>query len=246
MSHPHEHEAGCDSWWNFHRRRFLRGGAMATGGLLSQGMLTLIAERLSIASELKHSEKLGAKSLIILWMQGGPSQLETFDPHPGSKIAGETKAIDTSVPGLQIASLLPQTAEIMHRATLIRSMVSKEGDHERATYNMKTGWRPDPTLIHPAIGSVICHQTEDNIEIPRHVSILSGQWPARGGYMGSVLDAFQTGDPKDPLPNLKSYTETKVFENRLADLRDVVEAEFRRGRLRELDKKKTLHDKRKR
>ena len=148
--------AGCDSMQNFHRRRFLHGGAMATGGLLSQGMLTRVAERLAIAFESRASDKLGAKSLILLWMQGGPSQLETFDPHPGSKIGGETKAIETSVPGLQIASTLPRTAEIMHRATLVRSMVSKEGDHERATYNMKTGWRPDPTLIHPAIGSVIC------------------------------------------------------------------------------------------
>jgi len=235
-------EPGCESWWNFHRRRFLRDGAMAAGGLLSQGMLTKIAERLSMASESKQSENMKAKSLIILWMQGGPSQLETFDPHPDSKIGGETTSIKTSIDGLSIANTLPQTAEIMHHATLIRSMVSKEGDHERATYNMKTGWRPDPTLIHPAIGSVICHQTEDNIEIPRHVSILSGQWPARGGYMGSVLDAFQTGDPKDPLPNLKSYTEKKVFENRMVDLKSVVETEFRRGRLRDLDKNKTLHE----
>ena len=235
-------EAGCASWRQFRRRRFLGGGAMATGGLLGQGMLTRIAERLSIASETQSSKKLNAKSLIILWMQGGPSQLETFDPHPGTKIGGETKAIETSVPGLQIASTLPRTAEIIHKATLVRSMVSKEGDHERATYNMKTGWRPDPTLIHPAIGAVICHQTQDNIEIPRHISILSGQWPSRGGYMGSVLDAFKTGDPKDPLPNLKSYTDPKVFENRLDDLRNVVDVEFRRGRLREMDKNKTLHE----
>ncbi len=234
--------AGCNSLHSFHRRRFLSSGTMVAGGLLSQGMLTKIAERLSIASESSQSDKLGAKSLILLWMQGGPSQLETFDPHAGYKIGGETKAIETSVRGLQIASTLPRTAEIMHRATLVRSMVSKEGDHERATYNMKTGWRPDPTLIHPAIGSVICHQTEDNIEIPRHISILSGQWPSRGGYMGSVLDSFQTGDPKDPLPNLKSYTEKNVFENRLEDLRNVVESEFRRGRLRDLDKNKTLHE----
>jgi hypothetical protein len=232
---------GCSSLRNYHRRQFLRNGAFATGGLLSQGMLTRLAERLSIASESKSSDAVRAKSLILLWMQGGPSQLETFDPHPDSKIGGETKAIATSVSGLQIASTLPRTAEIMHRATLIRSMVSKEGDHERATYNMKTGWRPDPTLIHPAIGSVVCHQTEDNIEIPRHISILSGQWPSRGGYMGSVLDAFKTGDPKDPLPNLKSYTDKKVFESRLDDLQNVVESEFRRGRLRELDKNKTLH-----
>ena len=60
--------------------------------------------------------------------------------------------------------------------------------------------------------------------------------------MGSVFDAFQTGDPKDPLPNLRSYTDKKVFETRLDDLRNVVESEFRRGRLRELDKNKTLHE----
>ncbi len=235
-------KAGCESWRKFRRRRFLYSGALASGGLLSQGMLTRVAERLSMASDTQSSDKLNAKSLIILWMQGGPSQLETFDPHSGTKIGGETKAIETSVSNLQIASTLPLTAEIMHRATLVRSVVSKEGDHERATYNMKTGWRPDPTLIHPAIGAVICHQTPDNIEIPRHVSILSGQWPSRGGYMGSVLDAFKTGDPKNPLPNLKSYTDPNVFENRLDDLRNVVEVEFRRGRLRELDKNKTLHE----
>jgi len=201
---------GCESWWSFHRRRFLHSGAMATGSLLSQGLLTKVAERLSIAEESKQNTRLRAKSLIILWMQGGPSQLETFDPHAGSKIGGETKSIETSVSGVQIASLLPRTAEIMHRATLVRSMVSKEGDHERATYNMKTGWRPDPTLIHPSIGSVICHQTKDNLEIPRHISILSGQWPARGGYMGSVLDAFQTGDPKEPLP-ISKVIPTKLY-----------------------------------
>lgn len=215
---------------------------MTAGGLLGQGMLTRVAERLAMASESRNAEKLGAKNLIILWMQGGPSQLETFDPHAGSAIGGETKAIATSASGVMIANTLPRTAEIMHRATLVRSLVSKEGDHERATYNMKTGWRPDPTLIHPAIGAVLCHQTENNIEIPRHISILSNEWPARGGYMGSVLDAFQIGDPQNPLPNLKSYTDPLVFETRMNDLRDVVEKEFRRGRLRDLDQAKTLHE----
>ena len=233
---------GCDSWRQFHRRRFLNGAATLAGGLLSQGMLTQLAERLALAAESKQVDKVSAKSLILLWMQGGPSQLETFDPHAGSMIGGETKAIGTSAAGLQIASSLPRTAEIMHQATLIRSMISREGDHERATYNMKTGWRPDPTLIHPSIGAVICHQSEDNIEIPRHVSILSDQWPSRGGYMGSDLDAFKIGDPRNPLPNLKSYTDPKVFQNRVSDLHEVLEKEFRRGRIRDLDKTKTLHE----
>jgi hypothetical protein len=211
------------------------GTSLATGGVL-----THFAEQMARANETGRAKSPGFKGLIFLWMQGGPSQLETFDPHPDTAIGGEAKAIKTSVPGLLISDTLPRTAELMHHATLVRSMISKEGDHERASYNVKTGWRPDPTLIHPSIGAVLCHQSESNLEIPRHVSILSEQWPARGGYLGSELDAFKIGDPKDPLPNLKSYIDPKIFDQRLSDL-EFVEREFRRGRLKNLDKEKTLH-----
>lgn len=232
---------GCNSWQQFNRRRWLSGTAMVAGGLFGSGLMTRVAERVAVASESKVAQKPRAKSLIVLWLQGGPSQLETFDPHVGTKIGGETKSVATSLSGVEIASTLERTAEVVHNATIIRSMVSKEGDHERATYNMKTGWRPDPTLIHPSIGAVLCHSTENNIEIPRHISILSDQWPARGGYMGSQLDAFKTRDPRDPLPNLKSYVDPKVFDQRMADLNNIVEKEFRRGRIRDMDKSKTLH-----
>jgi hypothetical protein len=235
-------EQGCESLHTFRRRQFLVRSSAAAGSLLGAGSLTHFAERLARAAESKSSAPLQAKSLIILWMQGGPSQLETFDPHPDSAVGGEMQSIKTSVDGLQIASSLPRTAEIMHQATLVRSMISREGDHERATYNMKTGWRPDPTLIHPSIGSVVCHQTHDNLEIPRHVSILSDQWPGRGGYLGSELDAFKIGDPKNPLPNLKDYSGEKIFEARMNDLQDIVEKEFRRGRIRNMDQSKTLHE----
>ena len=90
------------------------------------------------------------RSLILLWLQGGPSQLETFDPHAGSNIGGEVKAIKTSVKSLKIADTLPQVAELMHLGSLVRSVTGKEGDHERAVYNGKTGYRPDPTLVHPS------------------------------------------------------------------------------------------------
>ncbi|MEQ1827652.1 MAG: DUF1501 domain-containing protein [Pirellula sp.] len=234
--------AECESYRRFSRRRFLSQSSSAASGLLGAGMLTYVAERLAAASDSNPTKGQNAKSLIVLWLQGGPSQLETFDPHSGSIIGGDTKAIATSVKGLQLSDTLPKTAELMHHATLIRSMVSREGDHERATYNMKTGWRPDPTLIHPSIGAVVCHQSQNNIEIPRHVSILSEQWPARGGYMGNEFDAFQTGDPKNPLPNLRNYSDPQVFANRVSDLQDIAEKEFRRGRIRDLDRSKTLHE----
>jgi len=238
-----ERPAGCDSFSRMIRRDWLRRtagtAAAAAVGLSQAGFLTRVAEQIARAND-QEARTQRPRGLIVLWMQGGPSQLETFDPHPGSPIGGETRPIQTSLPRLEIAASLPRTAEIMHRATLIRSMVSKEGDHERATYNMKTGWRPDPTLIHPSIGSVLCHQTESNLEIPRHISIQPGQWASRGGYLGSAWDAFKLWDPKDPLPNLKSYVDPKVFEQRLGDL-DVVESQFRKGRRKDLDSAKTLH-----
>ena len=95
-----------------------------------------------------------AQSVILLWLGGGPSQLETFDPHPGKKIAGGTKAIDTAVKGIQLAEGFDQLAAEMGSIALVRSMVSKEGDHERGTYMMKRGYRPDPTVEHPSIGAI--------------------------------------------------------------------------------------------
>lgn len=229
---------GCQSYESMLRRRWLRGMALSGVGLLETATLTRFAESIAGADDAG-SKPARPRAMILLWMQGGPSQLETFDPHPGTKIGGEVRALPTSLSGVSIADTLPRTAEIMHRGTLVRSLVSKEGDHERATYNMKTGWRPDPTLIHPSIGAVLCHQTQSNIEIPRHISILAGEWSSRGGYLGSTFDAFRLGDPKDPLPNLKSYVASDVFDQRISDL-EAIESRFRQGRMKDLDQNKTL------
>jgi hypothetical protein len=231
-------DVGCSSLKHMERRRFLGRGAGLVAGAI--GGWTAIAEQLAMSSSSKSRvDETRPKNLIFLWLQGGPSQLETFDPHPGKKIGGSIKGVDASLKGLQISDLLPQTAEVMHLATLVRSMTSKEGDHERATYTMKTGWRPDPTLIHPSIGSVLCHQTEGNIEIPRHISILASQWPARGGYMGPQLDAFQVGDPDAPIANLRSPVDATRRDRRMANLQSIAEAEFRKGRLKNLDAERT-------
>lgn len=214
-----------------------RRQAVAT---LGASWLTVLAERLARANE-KSGPAARPKSLLILWLAGGPSQLETFDPHPGTKIGGDVKAISTSVPKLQIANTLPMTAELMHRACLVRSVVSKEGDHERATYHLKTGWRPEPTIVHPSIGAVLCHQQPSNLEIPRHISILAGQWPARGGYLGASFDAFQMRDPREPIPNLTTRVDKERFEQRVGPLLGTLESEFRRGRLVDMDRQRTQH-----
>jgi uncharacterized protein (DUF1501 family) len=226
-------DLSCGSASHFHRRTLLK--AAGASGL---GWLTPLAEVLARAAEA--SPRAPARSVILLWLQGGPSQLETFDPHPGKRIAAGTKAIPTSVKGVQFAEGMEQTAEQMDSLALVRSVVSREGDHERATYNVKTGYRPDPTLVHPSLGAVVCHQFPVGAtEIPRHVSILSGAWPGRGGYLGDQYDAFKTYDPAGPIPDVTPRVPEDRFAKRQEALA-VVERSFARGRLRDLEERKTL------
>ena len=109
-------------------------------------------------------------------------------------------------------------------------MTSREGDHERGTYAMKTGFRPDPTVVHPSIGAICCHELPvGSTDIPRHVSILPGQWPARGGYLGEQYTAFRTDDPAGPVPDTASFLSSERDLERLRHL-DVVEGAFAQGR----------------
>ncbi len=208
-------------------------------GLLSASWLTPLADLLAVEAEQAPKGK-PARSVIMLWMGGAPSQLDTFDPHPGSKIAGGLGAIPTAIKGVNFAPGLEQTASVMQDVSVIRSMVSLEGDHERAFYNIKTGYRPNPTLVHPSIGSIICHELPDaKIEIPTHVSIMPNQWPARGGFLGAEYDAFQIGDPLNPVPDVRAPVEGKRQDHRLDGL-SVVERAFAKGRRTDLDQQ-TLH-----
>jgi uncharacterized protein (DUF1501 family) len=214
----------------FSRRRFL--GASLAGA----AWMTGVAEVLSHAAA---PPARGARSIIMLWLGGGASQLETFDPHPGKAIAGGTGAVKSAVKGVQLAEGMPLVAQEMESIALVRSMASKEGDHERGTYTMKTGFRPDPTVVHPSIGAILCYKLPvAGAEIPRHVSILPNQWSARGGYLGDQYDSFRTGDPSQPVPDTQANIPTWRDQQRMKSL-DVVERAFAKGRQRRVDS--TLH-----
>jgi uncharacterized protein (DUF1501 family) len=208
-----------------------RRGFLTAAGLAGAAWLAPVGPFLARAAETPEGRSRGpARSVIVLWMQGGPSQLETFDPHPGTDIAAGTGAIDTAVKGVRLAPGLERVAGEMGSVSLIRSMVSKEGDHERGTYTMKSGFRPDPTIVHPSIGAICCHElTVAGTDIPRHVSILPGQWPARGGYLGEQYAAFQIDDPAAGVPDTQSFLPATRDAERLRHL-DVVEQAFAKGR----------------
>jgi hypothetical protein len=224
-------DSGCGSAAHLSRRTILRSGAAF--------WLTPLATRLARAAESTPGRR--PRSLIVVWLDGGPSQLESFDPHPGSPIGGTVKGLATSARDIVIADTLPRTAEQMHRIALVRSMTSKEGDHERAIYNIKTGYRPDPTVIHPSIGAIVCHQLQGGADIPRHMSILPTQWPGRGGYLGARYDAFIVPDPGSPIPDVTARVDPTRLQRRLDNLLSVMEPEFARQRLVNVDDQRTLH-----
>src|SRR5207302_3744582 len=124
------------------RRTFLRtvaAGAAAARTLGWKDAVTLHADEL---------RKQGM-ACILLFMNGGPSQFETFDPKPGHANGGPTRAIDTAVPGIQVAEHWPTVAKVMQEVALIRSMNNREGEHQRAAYQLQTGYAPAGGIKHP-------------------------------------------------------------------------------------------------
>jgi hypothetical protein len=210
-------------------RLISRRGVLKLAALGGASWLTPTAHLLARQAESKPRNG-PAQSIIFLWLAGGPSQLETFDPHPGQAIAAGTRAINTAMPGIQLAEGYEQLADRLNHVALVRSLISREGDHERGTYFVKTGYRPNPTVVHPSIGAICCHQLPlAGTEIPRHVSILSSQWPAVGGLLGKQFDAFQIDDPANKVPDILPAVPDERLQRRLADL-NVVESAFARGR----------------
>src|SRR5882672_5335703 len=111
------------------RRQFLAGTAVGGIGLLGlSGMVTPAA-----AQQLQRAQK----RVLVIWLSGGVSQLETWDPKPGTNTGGPFLAIPTSVPGVHISELLPHTAQQMHHLALVRGINTKEGDHGKGAYIME-------------------------------------------------------------------------------------------------------------
>ncbi len=182
----------------YHRQTSLKFSSR--GQLQRRDFLKAIAGTTAAASGLTWADQMTAsaadlrkqgKACILLWMQGGPSQFETFSPKPGHANGGETKAISTAVPGIEIAAGLPKTAAVMNDVCLIRSMNSREGAHPRATYLMHTGYLPTASVKYPTLGSIVSHEIGNHTaELPSFVRIGAGRFGDSAGLLGVDFDPF--------------------------------------------------------
>ncbi|MEO1982564.1 MAG: DUF1501 domain-containing protein, partial [Fuerstiella sp.] len=148
------------------RRDFGKYTGLSLLGASASGWLSTIAAQAGQSDTKKH------RKCILLWMSGGPSQMETFDPKEEHENGGPTKSIETSVPGIRISENLPQTAQVMDHLAVIRSMSTKEGDHSRATYFMHTGYLPQGPIRYPTVGSFLSKELlNKECDLPSFVSV---------------------------------------------------------------------------
>ena len=170
----------CDG---VNRREWLRVGGLSVLGLSLPELLRSKSEAApSPGMESRLTKGLQgatfgrAKSVIFLWLQGGPPQHETFDPKPDApaEIRGPFKPIATNVPGIQISELLPRVAKQMDKLSIVRSMHTEEDNHPQGTYYALTGHRPNPAMQFPSFGSIISKEMGARNNLPPYV--LTPQW----------------------------------------------------------------------
>ncbi len=199
MAHP-----SSDRGPRLSRRDWLRLSAVGAVGASMSGWLETLAADTADNPQRK-------RSCILLWMNGGPSQMDTFDLKPGHANGGPFRAIDTSAPGLRISEYLPTVAKYGHRMAVIRGMSTKEADHGRATFVMRTGYNPTGPIQYPGIGSLLSKELgADDAPLPNCVAIAPYRFfnPAAygPGFLGPqyapliVGDNVQFRQPGQPRP----------------------------------------------
>ena len=158
------------------RRRLIQAMALGASGLSVSGWLPALADQLA-------TDPRRRRHCILLWMAGGPSQMDTWDMKPGHENGGEFKEIATKVPGLRFSEHMPKLAQQADKLAIIRSLETKEGDHERGTYLMRTGRRPMSVVDYPSVGAALAKQiAEANDALPGYVSIAPSRGLGRGGF----------------------------------------------------------------
>ena len=160
-----------------------------------------------------------ARSVIFLYMAGGMTHIDTFDPKPQNKdVMGETTAINTSADGIQLGHWLPKTAEQMNLATLVRSLNTNQGAHQQANYLLHTSYQKRGTIIHPSLGSWITKMRGNvNPTLPANVKINGGSDVIGAGYFEKKYGPLPLGNPSAGIQNVKKagYIDQELYNERL-------------------------------
>ncbi len=170
----------------FSRRTALRGLALGTCSWSTTSWLPAMADVAAGAGGKP-------KSVILIWLNGGPATIDLWDLKPGHANGGSFNPIATSVTGMEISEHLPQLAARATDFSLIRSMSTREGDHSRARLVSMTGYTPQGAIRFPAIGSLVAHQFDVRNDIPSYVHVGGRPAVTSGGFLGPQFAPFVVG-----------------------------------------------------
>ncbi|MER3416946.1 MAG: DUF1501 domain-containing protein [Gemmataceae bacterium] len=218
------HSRDCDG---VTRRQFLQVGGLATFGLL-------LPEYLRAQAQLPAHQRKQV-NCILLWMQGGPSHLDTFDPKPDApaEIRGEFGVVDTVLPGVKLSEHLPRLARRLDKFSIVRGHDPQNGSHGHADHLMMSGHKFNPSLPFPCYGSVVSKERGYRngmfpfVQLGSHVDRRFNGGTA--GFLGDQYNPFEvTGDP--------SRSDFRVRDLDLVSGVDAARVERRHGMLAELER----------
>jgi hypothetical protein len=185
-----------------------------------------------IADELRRQQK----RCILLWLAGGASQLETFDPKPGVPTGGPFRAIQTAVPGIHISELMPRMAQRIRHTAIIRSLNTRNGDHDSAARMMMRGRPNEANLAYPDLGAVLARELgrEESL-VPDYVTFFTAtegrnMAPGTGGFLGARYNPMELTTSMVP-ENIRRPQRIADQDHRdRAELRNLLSRHFEQGR----------------
>ena len=212
------------------RRSFLKASALGTATF---AINTSVLESLGnpiFAGELKKHQK----RVILLWLAGGASQLETWDPKPGRPTGGPYSAISTAVPGIQISELLPKQAERIKKTAIIRSLNTKNGSHGGGAELMMLGRRKEQAFDLPDLGAIVAHELgQPDSPVPDYVSMYTateGRRNGTSGFLGARYAPMFLTEKMVP-PNIEKLDSITQGDHQARnELRNMLAKRFERGR----------------
>ncbi|MBZ0203432.1 MAG: DUF1501 domain-containing protein [Ignavibacteria bacterium] len=228
------------------RRKFLSISMALTSGLILSkfGFAKSVAQNnpgLSFMNPLNAK----AEAVIVLWLAGAPSQFETFSPKSKSKNGGSTKSIQSNVSGIELSEHLPMLSQQMDKMTLIRSLTSKEGNHNRASYLMHTSYPPVGVVKHPSFGAITAKELggAKEFDLPYFISLAGPSYSAE--FLGKEYSPYVIKDIDKPLQNIKKFKDVDDarFAERMNILSKMEDNFYKEKGLEDIKEHKLIYEK---
>jgi len=228
------HSKLCKPWEHqFSRRQWLGAMAGAAGALTTGGVAGLLDP--AVAEELQKKDR----QVLFIWIDGGMSQLESWDPKPNTQFGGPFRAIPTSLPGVQISELMPRTAKIMHHLAVIRNMCTQDNSHSAGVPRIQRGDPKNRGVTYPFFGSAVAKLLGPcSSGLPPYVWIKPGGGGfihKDAGFLGPKYGALAFGDGKPPENILRHSSVSEADDDARNRLRENINRRYSARRRKEVD-----------